>query len=30
MDELDVAIEGEEVKVAYRRFRVGSSTKEEV
>jgi Rieske Fe-S protein len=30
MDELEVAIEGEEVKVAYRRFRVGASTKEEV
>jgi menaquinol-cytochrome c reductase iron-sulfur subunit len=30
MDELEVAIDGEEVKVAYRRFRVGTSTKEEV
>lgn len=30
MDELPVTVEGEEVKVAYRRFRVGSPTKEEV
>ena len=30
MDELDVAVEGEDVKVVYRRFRVGSADKEEV
>jgi Rieske Fe-S protein len=30
MDELEVALDGDEVKVAYRRFRVGTSTKEEV
>ena len=30
MDELDVAIDGDEVKVAYRRFRVGMAGKEEV
>ena len=30
MDELEVALDGDEVKVAYRRFRVGTSSKEEV
>jgi menaquinol-cytochrome c reductase iron-sulfur subunit len=30
MDELEVALEGEDVKVSYRRFRVGSVDKEEV
>ena len=30
MDELQVAIDGEDVKVAYRRYRVGSVSKEEV
>jgi Rieske Fe-S protein len=30
MDELDVVVENEEVKVAYRRFRVGTPYKEEV
>jgi hypothetical protein len=30
MDELEVALDGEDVKVSYRRFRVGSVYKEEV
>jgi menaquinol-cytochrome c reductase iron-sulfur subunit len=30
LDELDVVTEGDDVKVTYRRFRVGTSTKEEV
>jgi hypothetical protein len=30
MDELEVIVDGEDVKVTYRRFRVGVAAKEEV